>query len=123
MTNAFPAVQVLTSDAATNPQMVTVTQTQGIGLQCPNGVISNLDMVLAPASSNIALPFPNGASASVFIYIFALTTTDLIIRVGGALTALPALPLGQGQLFYGLSSAQINVSSALGGHIQYAVGG
>ena len=120
---AFPAVQILTNDPATNPQMVTVAQTQGIGLVCPNGVTQNLDMVLAPASSNVALPFPNGATAAVFIYIFALNITDLVVKVGSSQVALPVLPQKQGILLYGLTSAQITVSSVLGGNVQIAIGG
>ncbi len=121
--NAFPAVQIQTSDPATQPEAVIIAQTQGCGLYCPKGVISNLDMILAPSSSGITLPFPNTATTSVFIYIFALNITDLVIHVGSSPVALPALPLGQGQLFYGLTSAQISLSSVLGGNLQYAIGG
>lgn len=123
MISAFPAVQIVTSDSAVNPQMTMIAQTQGIGLQCTNGVIFNQDMTLLPASSGIQLAFPNGASAAVFIYVFALNISDLIIKTGSGLVAMPVLPFGQGQLFYGLTVSQISLNSVLGGRVQYAVGG
>lgn len=123
MTNAFPAIQIITNDPATNPQMVTVTQTPGIGLVCNNGVIQNLDMVLAPSTSTLALPFPNGVSTALFIYIFALTTTDLIVKVGSGSPASLSVPQYQGTVLYSLTSAQLSVNSVLGGRIQYAIGG
>lgn len=121
MMSAFIGIQV--NEIAPELGGVPLTQTPGIGIQCPNGIVSNLNMLLAPASSGIAIPFPNGATTATFVYIFASTTTDLIIKTGAGLIALPVLPFGMGQIFYGLASAQITLNSVLGGSVQFVVGG
>ena len=123
MTTVTPAIQINTSDAAINPQNNAISQLVGQQLVCPNGLAQNLDMVLAPSSSGIVPAFPNGATTSVFVYIFALTATDLIVKTGTGLVALPVLPYGMGYLFYGLTNVQISLNSVLGGRVSVVVGG
>lgn len=118
---ATPAVQINTSDGSTNPQNNISIQGGGIGLSCANGAMMQ-DGLLAPSSSNVALSFPPGVITAVVIAVVAITTTDLIVNAGTTPQAFN-IPAGQGMLFYGLTSAKISLSSALGGKIQYAIGG
>ena len=120
MVNAFPAVQVATVDPELSQQLNPVAATPGVGLVCLNGA-TTYDSVLPAASSGVQPNFPLGISTCVFIFILAITTTDLVVTVKGA--ALPALPQGQAYLFYGLTAAQVTLSSVLGGQLQYGVGG
>ena len=123
MINAFVGSQIFKSDPASFPSQVPVAQTQGLGLSCPNGLVEVPLMTLAPASSGILIPFPNGATAAVFIAIFSITVTDLVVKTGSGLVALPVLPYGQCLVLYGLTSSQISLNSVLGGTLSVAVGG
>lgn len=118
--NAIPAIQLNIVDPATtipfNP-----LQTGNLPLYCPNGSLDQ-DATLPAATSSLALAFPVGVTTAVFIYISAITTTDLIINIGTSPFPV-SVPLGQGMLLYGLTSAQVSISSVLGGKIQYSVGG
>lgn len=123
MVNAFPAIQLNTIDLAVSPQTNIMAQVGGIGLTCQNGVVLQ-DIILAAASTNVALLFPTGISTAVFIYISSITTSDLVVKVGsGSPVALPPIPYKQGMLLYGLTSAQISLNTVLGGQVQYAIGG
>lgn len=122
MVNAFPAVQLNTIDAAVSPQNNIIAQIGGIGLACPHGVLLQ-DLTLAALSSTIALAFPNGVTTAVFIYISAITTTDLIVKVGSGSPVSLSLPMNQGMLLYSLTSAAISLNSVAGGQVQYAIGG
>lgn len=118
----MPGIQIAVSNPAANPPNTIMAQVGGIGISCPNGVIVQ-EATLPPASSNVALAFPVGVVTSAFVFIAALTATDLVIKTGSGLVALPILPVGQGFIVYGLTAAQINLSSVLGGQVQYVVGG
>lgn len=96
-------------------------QTGGIPLYCPNGLVAQ-DATLAPSTSLLPLSFPVGVTTAVVIYIAATLAVDLVVNIGSTPFAM-SVPRGQGVLLYNLTSAQISVSSVLGGNIQYAVGG
>lgn len=118
--NATPAVQVLVVDPA-----VTLTpsplQSGGTPLYCANGAV-NQDATLPAATSLLPLAFPVGVTTAVYIFVASVTATDLKVNVGSSPFPVP-IPLGQGITLYGLTSAQVSVSSVLGGKIQYSVGG
>lgn len=122
MVNAFPAVQINTVDLSTSPTVNVIAQVGGIGLSCPNGVVLQ-DMTLAPASTSIALAFPNGASSAVFIYISAITTMDLVVKVGTGSPVSLSVPANMGALLYGLASNAVTLNTVKGGKVQYVVGG
>lgn len=121
MINAILAAQLSTVDTLTDPQNCIVARNGGLGIPCPTGV-SMQDTILAANSTSVALTFPTGVTTAVFIYIAAVTTTDLIVKVGGTPVSL-TLPAKQPMLLYGLTSANVSLNSVLGGHVQYAVGG
>lgn len=118
--NATPAVQVTIVDPAVNltPNPL---ESGGTPLYCPNGSVGQ-DATLPAATSSLALAFPVGVTTAVFVFVAAVTATDLVVNVGGTPFALP-VPLGQGIMLYNITSAHVSLSSALGGKIQYAVGG
>jgi len=120
-----PSIQVLVNDPATNPTQNVAAQTGNIGILCTNSGAAMQDVVLPAATSALALPFPIGVTTALVLYVAAITTTDLIVNItlGGHTVSLPPIPQGQGMIFYGLTAVQITLSSALGGQIQYAVGG
>ena len=118
--NATPLVQVTLAAAYLGASSFGPIQSGGLPLYCPNGVDGQV-ATLPASTSGLALAFPAGVTTSVFIFIAADTTTDLIITVKGQV--LPVLPQGQGMIFYGLTSANISLASALGGQIRYTVGG
>lgn len=122
MVNAFPAIQISTIDLSVSPQNNVVAQIGGIGIYCATGVVLQ-DVVLAPGASSLALAFPTGVSAAAFIYISAITTTDLIVKVGSGSPVSLSLPANQGMMLYGLTSSQVSLNSVAGGQVQYAVGG
>ena len=122
MINAFLAMQVSTIDLSTNPQNNIVIQAGGIGLLCPNGVLMQ-DLTLAASSSNITLAFPNIVTTALFICITAITTTDLIVKVGSGSPVSLSIPSHQSVMLYNLTSSQVSLSSAAGGQVQYAIGG
>lgn len=123
MVNVFPAVQLNALDPATNPVANLMLQVGGIGLSCQNGITMQDSVALPANSTNVALAFPIGVTTAVVIYVAAITTTDLIVKVGSGSPVSLSLPANQGMLLYGLTSAQVSLNSVLGGHIQYAVGG
>jgi len=118
--NATPAIQVTLTGPSLNSPSAPPLQSGGLPLYCPNGVDGQA-ATLPASTSGLALAFPVGVTAAVFIFIAADTTTDLIVTVKGQ--ALPVLPQGQGMILYGLTTSQISLASALGGLIRYAVGG
>lgn len=119
--NAFLGIQINTSDLSTKPEDNIMAQVGGIGLVCQNGVMMQ-DATLAASTSNLPLPFPVGVTTAVFIFIAAITTTDLIVKVGGTPVSL-SVPQNQGLVLYSISSSVITLSSVAGGKIQYAIGG
>lgn len=119
---AMPGVQIAVNNPSANPPNTIMAQVGGIGISCPNGVLVQ-EAALPPGSSNVALAFPVGVTVSAFVFIAALTATDLIIKTGSGLVALPIVPVGQGFIVYGLTAAQLSLSSLLGGQVQYVVGG
>lgn len=121
MIQAYPSAQLGTVDAGTSPQNNILAQTKGLGLQCSNGVLMQ-DVTLAAGSANVALAFPSGVTTAVYIFIFAITTTDLIVKIGSSPVSCP-VPYGMPTFFYGWTSAQISLSTVLGGQVQYSVGG
>lgn len=91
----------------------------GSAIKCPAGVMAQ-DVVLAAASSNVALTFPVGLSTAAFLAINAVNISDLIVKVSGqSLT----VPIGQPLFLYNVAASAISVSSVLGGKIAYVVGG
>lgn len=122
MVNAIPGIQINTIDLSTHPQNNIIAQTGGVGLSCPNGVMMQ-DIALAAASSNVPVQFPIGVTSAVFIFIAAITATDLIVKVGSGTPVSLSLPQYQGMMLYGISSSAITFSSVKGGTVQYAIGG
>lgn len=121
MVNAFPAMQISTVDLSANPQENVVARIGGIGLTCPSGVMLQ-DVTLPANTANLAPAFPAGVTTAVFVYVSALTTTDLIVKVGGAPVSL-SVPANQGLMLYGIASSAITLNSVKGGKVQYAIGG
>ena len=119
---ATPALQINVVDPSTNPTDPIALQACGVALYCAGGAKSELP-TLPAATANLPLPFPIGITTAVYIFIGAITCTDLIVKVGSGSPVALSVPLGQGVFFYGLTSSQITISSALGGQIQYSIGG
>lgn len=120
--NATPALQLSLVDPsaplASNPFLA-----GGIALYCPNGVITEQEAALPASTNSLPLSFPVGASSAVFIFIAAITATDLIVKVGSGSPVSLSVPRGQGIFLYGLTSSQVSLNSVLGGTVQYSVGG
>lgn len=121
MINAILAAQLSTVDTLTDPQDCIVARNGGLGFPCPTGVLSQVT-TLAAASSNVPLTFPTGVTTAAVIYIAAITTTDLIVKVGATPVSL-TVPAKQFIVLYSLTSAVVSLSTVLGGDVQYAVGG
>lgn len=119
MVTVTPALQIGLVDPATVAQSA---QAGGQGLPCLIGSVLQ-EAVLAAHSSGVALPFPIGVSTAVVIFISAVAATDLVVNIGSGSPIAMSIPAYQGTFLYGLTSAQISVSSVLGGKIQYAIGG
>jgi hypothetical protein len=117
---ANPAIQVTTLDQQAGLPPAPPLQTNSQPIQCPTGAVAE-DVTLAPGASGVALAFPTGVTTAAFIFIVAVTTTDLILTVKG--TALPPIPVSQGMMLYGLTSAQISMATVLGGKVLCEVGG
>lgn len=103
-------------DVTPNP-----VQAGGIPIYCANGV-SGQDATLASATSSLPLNFPVGVTTATFIFISSVTVTDLQVNVGNSPFPI-SIPLGQGIILYNLTSAQVSISSVLGGLARYVVGG
>ena len=121
MITATPSAQISVVDSSVVPSSVGAVTPGGLGIVCPNGFMVQ-EAVLPPGTSDLALAFPVGVTTALVVYILPLTATDLKVNVGPSPFPLP-VPMGQPALHYGLTSAQISLSSALGGRIQYAIGG
>ena len=116
---ATPALQLSVVNAAEDPQNPPAIQTGGQPVLCPNS--SAQQSITFPGStSNSALPFPVGVTTAAIIFIAALSTTDLTVNIGGVQIPIPAR---QGFVLYGLTSGQFSLSTALGGEVQYWIGG
>lgn len=122
MINAIPAIQINTIDLSTSPQNNIIAQIGGVGISCPNGVLMQ-DTTLAANTVNAAPAFPIGVSTAIFIFVAAITTTDLIVKVGTGSPVSLSVPANQGIMLYTLASNAITFNSVLGGKIQYAIGG
>ncbi len=126
MVNAFPASQLSTTDTncpgGLAPGVTPVLQFGGFGIPCATGFISQ-EVLLAAASSTVALAFPTGVTTAKVVYIAAgPNTTDLIVKVGGTPFSLQ-VPAGQGIFLYNITSANVSLNTVLGGLVSYAVGG
>lgn len=118
---ATPALQLTTTDCSADPDDPITIYTGQQPLTCLNGGIMQV-LTLPPTSSNIALPFPLGVTTAVYVFIAALTTSDLHVNIGSSPFAMP-ISYRQGTLLYGLTSAQLSLSSVQGGQVQYSIGG
>ena len=92
----------------------------GTWVSAPNGTQAS-DIVLAAASSNVAIPFPIGVTTAAVLVIVAENIADLIVKIGGV--AMPVLPAGQPLILYGYTASALSLSSVLGGHVTILVGG
>src|ERR1035437_4489604 len=113
-----PALQIAITDPLILPQAASAGNQP---IACP--ISSGLqEAVLAPGASSVALPFPIGLTTAKVIYIASLGTSDLVVNIGGTPFAM-SVPACQGVFLYGLTSAQVSLSSALGGEVQFTIGG
>ncbi len=119
-TNVVPAAQISIAQGTNSPEML--VQFGGVSMLCPNGIVYEKNATLEEDSEDVALSFPVGVTTSVFVFISAITATDLIVKVGtdGAPVSVPAY---QGLILYGLTAAQVSLNSELGGQVSYVVGG
>lgn len=120
MVNAIPAVQINTVGPS-NPRENIIAYAGGVAMLCQTGTDAQV-VTLAANSDEVPLPFPVGVTTATFVFVAALTATDLVVNVGDDAFPLP-VPLRQGMVLYGLASSDISISSALGGDVQFAVGG
>lgn len=122
MITVTPAAQLSVVDSSTNPSTTFPIVPGGAAILCPSGALLQ-DATLAVSTSNAALAFPIGVSTAAFFFIVAVSATDLIVKVGTGSPVSLTVPQGQALMLYNIASNAITVSSALGGTIQYAVGG
>lgn len=117
-----PAATVAIKDSGITPNPNPVPFA-GSALSCNIGALSQ-DVVLAAATSNASLPFPSGVTTAKIIALCAATVTDLVVTVtiSGQSVNL-ALPVNQPIFLYNLTSAQIKISSVLGGKLTCVLGG
>ena len=118
-----PALQISTCDPQTNPAQNIIAQTGNFSILCTNSGATMQDADLPAATSALALPFPIGVTTALVLYVAALTTTDLIVKVGAANPVSLSVPQGQGIVLYNIASNAVTLNSVLGGQIQYVVGG
>lgn len=119
---ATPGIQIVTNDPASNPNQNVMAETGNQPIICQNSVVMQ-DALLPPTTSGAALSFPVGVTTAAFIFIAALSTTDLLVNIGSSSPTSIAIPARQGIILYGLTSAQISLSSVAGGQVQYIIGG
>lgn len=119
MMSATPAVQINVTDGSANPQAVVMAQIGGIALACSKGILQQ-DVTLSSGTSNIGFKYPTGLATAKFVFVAAITTSDLIVTFqGGDLS----VPYGQGIVLYNILLSDITLSTALGGQVQYVTGG
>ena len=122
MITITPTAQLSVIDSSTTPSTNLPVTPGGLAVICPTGALIQ-DVDLAPATVDAAPAFPIGVTTAKVVYILPVTVADLIVSVGVAGAADLEVPLGQPLVLYNVPVAQLLVSSALGGKIQYAVGG
>ena len=80
------------------------------------------DIILPAATANLSLPFPHGVVTAQVAFIKAVSCTDLTVKLSTAAgSTVHSVPKGAAQVFYGV--AALYASSALGGTVQYSIGG
>lgn len=120
MSQLIPMVSLGAQDTTISPNPYEVMPLQANPIDCAVGVAKETS-VLPAASSNVSLPFPIGLTVSKVLAIFAVSTTDLVVKYQGV--PLPPVPMGQALFLYGAAYADVNVSTVKGGKIVYVVGG
>lgn len=122
MITITPTAQLSVIDSSTTPSTNLPVTPGGLAVVCPTGALIQ-DVTLAASTVDAAPAFPIGVTTAKVVYILPVTVTDLVVSVGVAGAADLQVPLGQPLILYNVAVAQLLVSSALGGKIQYAVGG
>ena len=119
---ATPSIQLATSSCGTSPQEPIALSSGDQPLTCPSG--ANLQVVTLPnATVAAALSFPLGVTTAVYVFISAITATDLIVNIGSGTPFAMSLPPRQGVILYNITSAEVSLSSVAGGQVEYSVGG
>lgn len=122
MITITPTAQLSVVDSSTTPSTALPVTPGGLAVICPTGALIQ-DVALAASTVDAAPAFPIGVTTAKVVYILPVTVTDLIVSVGVAGAADLSVPLGQPLILYNVAIAQLLISSALGGKIQYAIGG
>lgn len=122
MTTITPAATLAIFDASISPNPNPVPFA-GSGVTCPIGALSQ-DVTLAAATSLAALPFPSGVTTAKILAIYAQRITDLVVTLTiSAQTIALEVPVNQPLFLYNVTSAQIRISSVLGGKLTTVIGG
>lgn len=117
-----PAATIAIKDSGISPNPNPIPLA-ACSISCPIGALSQ-DVVLPAATSNAPVPFPSGVTTAKIIALYTATVTDLVVKItiSAQVVNLP-VPVNQPLFLYNLTSAQIAISSVLGGKLTCVVGG